>query len=162
MNTLLKKRHPTFPVSPTDVAGWAILAAIWTTVAFHYPDLQEIIPIHYNTAGEADGFGSKKYILLLPLAATLLSVGLTFLSKRLSPEPTAESTENTDKRVAYHTIRTVRLLLTVLFGWIAFKTIRDAGIATDTFGFWGIPLFATLSVLFYAHLKTASRSKKNR
>ena len=51
------------------------------TVA-NYFELPEIIPTHYNEAGEADSYGDKLNILALPIISTLLFIGLTILNKR--------------------------------------------------------------------------------
>ncbi|UOY07319.1 DUF1648 domain-containing protein [Muricauda sp. SCSIO 64092] len=61
--------------------GWIALVGIWMLTLFHYSALPEIIPIHYNAAGEADEFGNKSHMLTLPIIATVLFMGLTFLNK---------------------------------------------------------------------------------
>ena len=42
-----------------EVIGWILLIGIWILTFTNYFDLPETIPIHFNAAGEADGFGSK-------------------------------------------------------------------------------------------------------
>lgn len=46
-----------------------------------YPALPDTIPIHFNSQGEVDGWGSKATIFLMPAIALLLFVPLYFLSK---------------------------------------------------------------------------------
>lgn len=40
-----------------------------------------IIPIHYNSAGEIDGWGSRCVLWILPLLALLFYIGFSFLEK---------------------------------------------------------------------------------
>ena len=40
-----------------------------------------IVPIHYNIYGEADGYGSKTVLVILPILSVLMYVGLTILKK---------------------------------------------------------------------------------
>ncbi|MFZ3576879.1 DUF1648 domain-containing protein [Virgibacillus sp. DJP39] len=46
-----------------------------------YPTLPERIPTHFNLAGEADGWGGKKTIFILPLVASFMFIGLYLISK---------------------------------------------------------------------------------
>lgn len=64
-----------------ELAGWILIAAVWLLTITNYNDLPEIIPVHYNGAGQADGFGEKSTIWTLPLIATILFVGMTILNK---------------------------------------------------------------------------------
>jgi uncharacterized membrane protein len=64
-----------------EMLGWASILAVWVLILATYTNLPDTIPIHYNGAGQADGFGEKNYIFILPLAATALFVGMTILNK---------------------------------------------------------------------------------
>ena len=113
--------------------------------------MPETVPIHYNAAGEANGFGSKKYVLLLPLVATLLSAGLTFLSDLPVPHQPAGSPPKALRYVIHTkiTMQYLNLALALLFGWIAFKTIWLTGMRPSAFGFLGFPLLSTITVVVY-------------
>jgi len=45
-----------------ELVGWCALMAIWIFTFINYSKLPDIIPMHYNMAGEADGFGRKANI----------------------------------------------------------------------------------------------------
>ena len=54
-------------LSPSDkileIIGWILVLGIWMLTLANYFKLPETIPIHFNGAGEADGFGNKATIL---------------------------------------------------------------------------------------------------
>jgi uncharacterized membrane protein len=64
-----------------EILGWTSILAIWILIITNYTNLPDTIPIHYNGAGQADGFGGKGNILTLPLIATIIFVGLTILNE---------------------------------------------------------------------------------
>ena len=64
-----------------EIIGWLFIVAFSVLIVSSYSSLPETIPIHYNGAGKANGFGGKAFILLLPFVATLLFIGLTVLNK---------------------------------------------------------------------------------
>jgi uncharacterized membrane protein len=39
-----------------EVLGWLVLISIWFLTIINYNSLPEIIPVHFNARGEADGF----------------------------------------------------------------------------------------------------------
>ena len=61
----------------------AILALIatWVFPVITYNSLANTIPTHFGLKGEADGWGSKSVIFLLPVINILLFTGLTILNK---------------------------------------------------------------------------------
>ncbi len=62
-------------------------------VLFCYPSLPEIIPMHWNFAGEIDGYGNKLYILFLSLLP-LGMYGLMSLTKKIDPNSKSFDSNN--------------------------------------------------------------------
>jgi len=58
-----------------DVIVILILIAIWVYPAMNYLGMPDTIPIHFNAKGEADNWGAKNFIWMLPITTTL-TVGL--------------------------------------------------------------------------------------
>ena len=48
---------------------WFLLAANVATAAYAWWTLPDVVPVHWNAAGEADRLGGKHELLILPLAA---------------------------------------------------------------------------------------------
>ncbi len=62
----------------TELPQWIIIAAMFAVAAWSWPRLPDHIPIHWNLAGEVDGYGGKfTGLLVLPLFA----VGLYLLMR---------------------------------------------------------------------------------
>ncbi len=133
-----------------EILGWTSIFAIWVLTITNYTKLPDIIPIHYNAMGQADGFGRKGNILILPIIATVLFVGLTILNKfpHVFNYPTNITTDNALRQYTNATrlIRYLKLIIVVIFGLISYQTIRNANGQTEGLGTWFLPL--TMGLLF--------------
>ena len=83
---------PTGTMVPWAVMGVSIAASAWlvAVAASRYDALPDRIPIHFNAAGQADGFAPKSFgsVLALPLMTGLLGVfigGIAVLVARTRP-----------------------------------------------------------------------------
>lgn len=96
-----------------DLLIWAIIALWFVAALVVMPRLPDQVPIHWNTAGEADGYGSRQVgALLLPAVAAalnLLFIGMPMLDRKRSNFPKFAH--------AYRTFRVAFVLLMLLM-WI--------------------------------------------
>lgn len=133
-----------------EILGWIALLSIWVLTIASYSNLPKTIPIHYNGAGNADGFGSKINILMLPFIATILFVGMTIANKfpHVFNYPTKITEENAFRQYTNATrmMRYLKLILVALFGLIAFKTIQSTSGNSSGLGIWFLPL--TMGLVF--------------
>ncbi len=133
-----------------EFMGWLSILAIWVLTLTHYANLPGIIPTHYNSAGQADGFGGKVTILMLPLIATVLFIGMTTLNKfpHIYNYPVKITDENATRHYTNATrlIRYLKFVIVVVFGIIVFKTIQHAHGDPEGLGAWFLPL--TLGLIF--------------
>lgn len=80
--------HPKIPVKLTKIdrliewAGWILAAVSWILTLNAYQYLPETIATHFDMNGQADDFGSKKNLFILPAIGTLLYAGLFILSRK--------------------------------------------------------------------------------
>lgn len=147
-----------------EIAGWLSVSVIWVFTVINYNNLPDIIPIHFNAVGEADGFGEKTNILTLPIIATIIFVGLALLNKypHIFNYPTNITKENAQRQytIATKLIRYLNLITVLIFGYIAFTTIQNAKGQVDGLGVWFLPL--SMGIVFipiiYAIVKL---TKKN-
>ncbi|MGV8137823.1 MAG: DUF1648 domain-containing protein [Mangrovibacterium sp.] len=127
-----------------ELIGWFMLLAIWIFTIFSYSNLPDTIPTHYNGEGKADRFGNKINILTLPSVATILFVGMTILNKfpYIFNYPTKITEENAFRQYnnATRMIRYLKIILVVLFGLIAFRTIQSTSGQSFCLGVWFLPL----------------------
>lgn len=133
-----------------EILGWVSILAIWILTITNYTSLPDTIPIHYNTAGKADGFGGKGNILALPLVATALFTGLTVLNKfpHIFSYPVNISQDNALRQYTNATrmVRYLKFVLVFIFGLIVLQTIRNVNGQTSGLGVWFVPL--TLGLIF--------------
>ena len=61
------------------LTGAALVLVQWAIVFREYPGLPEIIPSHFNGAGEVDGHSGKGFLYLLPSVTTVLFVIMAVL-----------------------------------------------------------------------------------
>jgi len=149
----------------TEIIGWVSVLVIWILTVVNFNKLPDIIPIHYNEIGEADGFGGKANILTLPIIATVLYLFLTILNyfPYAFNYPTNITKENAIKQytIATKLVRYLKLILVLIFGFIVFKTIQNAKGQANGLGIWFLPIL--LAVVFipiiYAIIKLTRKTK---
>ena len=131
-----------------EILGWISILAIWILTITNYTNLPDIIPIHYNGAGQADGFGGKGNILTLPLISTVLYIGMTILNKfpHIFNYPTDITKDNALRQYTNATrmIRYLKLIIVVIFGAIVLQTIRNVNGQISGLGVWFLPLILGL------------------
>lgn len=134
-----------------ELAGWLAVFAFWGLTIKNYTTLPDIIPTHYNAAGEADGFGGKATLLFLPSIATIIFVGMTVLNRypHIFNYPVNITADNAIRHYTNATsmIRYLKLILVVIFGMIAFKTIQHANGQAVGLGIWFLPLTLVLTFI---------------
>ena len=148
-----------------ETLGWISILAIWIFTITNYTNLPDIIPIHYNGAGQADGFGGKCNILTLPLISTVLYIGMTILNKfpHVFSYPTDITQDNALRQYTNATrmIRYLKLIIVVIFGVVTFQTIRNVNGQTNGLGVWFLPLILGLIFMPLIYFLVISFSKQN-
>ncbi len=133
-----------------EILGWILVFAVWAFTIVKYASLPEIIPIHYNLAGEADRFGGKANILTLPLIATVLFIGMTILNKypHIFNYPTRINKDNALRQytIATRMVRYLKFSVVLIFGLLAVETVRNAESQPSELNVWFLPL--TLGIIF--------------
>lgn len=104
------KNQPKIDIKPNDfnqkliLAGWFLVALNFILVLSFYSVLPETIPTHFNLKGEADGFGNKSTLWILPIFNLVMYFGMTMLATKMKPwnfnYPTKVTQENAPKLYA--------------------------------------------------------------
>lgn len=83
------------------------------------------IPVHFNQAGEADGWGGRAFLWQLPVLATVFYIGLSWLEKYYKRfrypfrvDPSAPGTQ-TVYRSGVRMMRHLKLFLLLIFSFLA-------------------------------------------
>lgn len=134
-----------------DLIGWLLLAGLWAIPLFTYPDLPASIPTHFNGAGQADSYGRKETILILPAVATLLLTGMSVLNRfpHLFNYPAPITAENARRHYTNATrlIRYLKVTVALVFSLIVFRTVQTATDRAEGLGRWFLPLALALIFL---------------
>jgi uncharacterized membrane protein len=92
------------------------------------PSLPETIPIHFNSAGETDGYGSKYITWIIFSISLSIYVGLTLLSMfpRLYNNRITERNREEQYRMTGKMIRTLKAMILCFFALTTFFILQNA------------------------------------
>lgn len=130
----------------------------------NYPRLPAQIPIHYNGQGEADGFGAKSWLILLPILSLAIWYPVFWLQKRphLLNYSVRITPENAERQyaLARQFLQWINLIMSSLFLSAIWMTIQAALNGSNRISPWTIPLFLIavgIALTIYI-IKASSRS----
>lgn len=143
------------PLEPMDlIIDFISVTIIIIMIAFTYitySELPETIPVHFNGKGEADGFGNKATLWIMPAISLVMFVGLFMLNKypHIHNYMVNITEENALKNYRFSTrvLRIVNFLCVVLFGYIQYAIISGTKNGTATLGSWFLPIVIGFSVV---------------
>ena len=130
-----------------------------------FSDLPADIPTHYGANGEADSFGPKRSILMLPIFGAVLYVFLTVAS--FNPQKYYSTSfitdENSEKQYAFASklFRILKIIILLVFIYIDYQTIQIALNNTHDLGNW-FYIFASITIfapIAYFSIKSLKREK---
>lgn len=149
-----------------ELTSLSVLLVFWLFVLQNYHNLPDTIPIHYNASGEADRFGDKSNLLILPIIVSVLYLILTALNQfpHVFNYPTEINADNAERqyKLATRLVRFIKIFVVVLFATIAYETIYYVQEEAQTFGKWFMPAAMVLifaAIVFY--LVSAYKSKSD-
>jgi len=129
-------------------AAWIIVTLNWLTAILAIFYLPERVPTHFNIKGLADGWGSPSFVLSVPIVASLLVAGLTWLNRypHIFNYPVKITTENASRQYALATrfIRIMNLALALLFFGITLLMVLTAAAIISGPGLWLLPAILLL------------------
>lgn len=100
------------------------------SLSFSWTQLPARVPTHFGLSGPPDSFGPKSSLLALPVIATVLYVGLTFVSRfpRVFNYPVKLTEENQARLMPLGTAVVGWLKAEVLwiFAWLMLTTVQIA------------------------------------
>lgn len=102
---------------------------MWGFTLFHFNDLPEQIPIHYNAKGIPYGFYTRIHIWGLPLIASLLFLLLAGLQKRTGIQ-----------QIELQLLQWMQLLIQGTFTYIQLQTFFVAVNKSNGLGGWFLPV----------------------
>lgn len=134
-----------------ELVSISLLLLTWAYAISQYASLPETIPTHFNASGEADGFGSRLTIWLMPAIATVMYFGMFILNKfpHLHNYMVNITEENALKNYRFSTrvLRIVNFLCVLLFCYITYHIIEGGKGETLSLGDYFLPIVIGVSVV---------------
>jgi uncharacterized membrane protein len=145
------KPAPTLKIKPSvtdrliEILGWLMLIIIWVIVIINYAKMPDSIPTHYNAAGNADEYGDKSSIFLLPIIASVVFVVMTVISQFPHIFNKAASINTPPSFTdATRMLRYLKLAIALAFFWIILRTTQTTSGKTTALGSWFLPVALAL------------------
>lgn len=142
----------TIEISATDrlieISGWITLAILWILILYQYKILPATIPVHFNTTGEADNYGDKSTIFLLPIIGSVLFIGITILN--LYPQvfnyPVKITADNAARQYTLTTrlLRILKIAIALIFLMITWMTTYAAKHEAKNTFVWFLPVMLVI------------------
>lgn len=137
MSVLNTPADPRHQVPNPMASGWlrsVPLAAVilgFVLVAYSYGSLPQEIPVHFNARGEADDYGNKVILWLLPAVNLILFVVLEYAAKTpfdMFNYPVAITEENAARqhRIALQLLAYMRVVICLLLAYLVYAIVRSA------------------------------------
>ena len=152
-------------LSPLDrkleSGGKILLIAMWALAIYTFWHLPTTIPIHFNAKGLPDGFGRKVSILVLPIIATAIYVGMTMINKH--PHnlnyPITITVDNAQKQytTATRMLRYLKLSIVLIFSFIILFTYLTAIGARSGLGILPMTLGLLISLFIYSIIQSVKK-----
>lgn len=122
-----------------DIFCRLMLAAAFLFIIWMWGRLPSRIPIHYNGAGDVDGWGSKWSIWFLYIMSLVLYGGVTLVERHPEIWNTGVTVTRKNKDSVYllikHLIVTVKASSTLIFSYLSIWTVTGKGL-----GAWFTPV----------------------
>jgi uncharacterized membrane protein len=113
-----------------EVLALVAVVVLVAVPVLNYSSLPGEIPQHFNLRGEADGWGDKSTLILMPVMGAILYVGLTVLSRfpHVYNYPWAITEGNARRQysISRQMIAVLKLVIVAGFAYITWSTIRVA------------------------------------
>jgi len=135
-----------------------ILIFIWIFTILNFKNLPEIIPIHYDFAGNPDGFGSKKSLFLLNSLMTAIFVFLLYVAKRPN-FPLLNIPQNLKDNPI------ISELVVSILGVISYESLLNAlgevtGLSSATHYLLGLVFLFIIGMMIYSWKLSKNKSKE--
>ena len=134
-----------------EVTSKIVLFVMWSLTLYTFLKLPATIPTHYNASGQADDYGNKMTVLILPVLATIIYWGLAQLNKHPHifnyMNNITENNAHKQYTIATRMLRFIKLANLLIFSLIVLFTYLTAIGVTNGLGVWFLPLTSMLLLI---------------
>ena len=123
-----------------NILCWIILASTMLFLIITWSKIPDTIPMHYDSAGNIDRFGSKLEILVLPIIILIVYTFITIIEKFPEAWNTGiKVTEENKERVYSTLLHLISTIKFIMVGMVAYLTVHTA--LSLELSAWVIPIF---------------------
>lgn len=113
-----------------NIIGIASIVMMILYIALNWSTLPDTVPIHFNAAGEVDGWASKWSIFMLPIIATALYIFLEAMERRPHthnyPARLTEQNAAQFYKESCQTLNLTKNIATTMLAYIGIRTVLVA------------------------------------
>ena len=132
-----------------EITAFAFFALLIILPAIYFRDLPDTIPVHFNAAGNPDGFGSRTTLWILPLTGAFMYILMTIVEAfpHIYNFPVEITEENAPAqyRLATRLIRILKTVILIMFSYISYQTINTATGGAAGLGKVFLPVFLLIT-----------------
>lgn len=134
-----------------NIVGIAGILVMVLLVALNWSNLPDTVPTHFNAAGDADGWGSKYTLLILPVIAVFSHILLEVVERKPHTHnyPVRFREENAPLFYA-ESVKIINLtknIMAVMFAYITYHIVQGALNGSDQLNIMGLAAFIILLFL---------------
>ena len=131
-----------------EITGWMLVALLWFFTIRIYFILPEIVPVHFDAAGNPNRYGSKSMLFFIDAIGTIIFIIMLVLSRAISSLTNLADNFHDQEKIIFHKKETGKLfrILAIIVLLIVFIIVFSVYGAmkgeTALFGSW-IPYVIT-------------------
>lgn len=134
-----------------EATCYFLLSAIWILAIYSYFKLPDIIPVHYDGSGQVTNHGNKIMLFILPVVATIIFLGISFLMNRPHIlnyiKPITKENFKQQYTIATSMLRFMKFAILLIFFLIILFTYFTAIGITKGLGSWFLPFILSLTII---------------
>ncbi len=142
-----------------EIVTIVLAISSWILPIMYYGELPDEIPMHFNAQGEADSWGAKHTLFILPGITSILYIILTAVS-RISPAsaysstlvPITKENEAIQHRLQAEQIRIIKFFTVLLLTHITWGIVRISREGGSHLSNWAVVLYLVaivVTIIYY-------------
>lgn len=113
-----------------ELAGIVGVIVMLALPVYYWQDIPDIVPTHFNAAGQPDDYGSKWSTIALPIIGSLLFFGLIWINKYPHSfnytQKITEANAYDQYRMASRLMRVVGTIVSLSFAYLTYTVIHTS------------------------------------
>lgn len=151
-----------------DMLTYLGLAIMVGLTADYFQQLPDTIPVHFDGSGNADGYGGKGTIWVIPIIVALIAIGFSYLERiphhfNYSITVTPDNAEK-QYRIGIRLLQYMKLIIAWSFLYLQYRIIQAAVEGQHSIGNGFLVVFLALifgGIVYFVYLSYKKPNKKD-